>query len=385
MTRNGVEPAALQFAPSSLESPPDAPSGVVEVCLIVECPRCSARYRVDDSVREKDPRFRCSRCTHIFSHSLDDADLDAVPIVGGDVPDGEQPEITDFDGTQEPKTPSTNPASRAAADAEDPGYDDSDTGSGESLSFSFGPDPETPADEEAEDEGETEPDSLEEGDELSFDEEEEPPAPPSRAPTGQRNDEPRFGHGEDELRVEPPAERSSARTWLVFSAVLVGTWANIALYLHGHGSEAISALAEIPVVGRPLTEDRALRRRVHLDQLRGVYHRIKDGQLVFIVSGRANNLSTGTLRGVQIESVLYDNAGESAATKSIYCGNAMSLKIVKNLSSKEISLLQRLEPPQRFEILTGQSAAFTVVFMNPPEEFREFSARVVAAERTTSS
>jgi hypothetical protein len=164
--------------------------------------------------------------------------------------------------------------------------------------------------------------------------------------------------------------------------VLVLVWVNVALYLRGHPTETIGALAKLPVVGRTLTVDRVLRTRVHLDELRGTYQQIKGDQLVFIVAGRAINTSMETLRGVQIESALYGASGDPLQSKSIYCGNAMSLKIVKDLSSKEISLLQRLEPPQRFEIRPGQSASFTVVFMDPPEEFREFSTRVVAAERT---
>jgi hypothetical protein len=87
---------------------------------------------------------------------------------------------------------------------------------------------------------------------------------------------------------------------------------------------------------------------------------------------------------VQIESALYDAAGRAVETKSIYCGNAMSLKIVKDLSTKEISLLQRLEPPKRFEIRPGESAGFSVVFLNPPAGLKEFATRVVAAQPAAS-
>jgi hypothetical protein len=62
----------------------------------------------------------------------------------------------------------------------------------------------------------------------------------------------------------------------------------------------------------------------------------------------------------------------------------MSLKIVRDLSSKEISLLQRLEPPKRFEIRPGESAGFSVVFMSPPPGLKEFSAKVLAAQPVAS-
>jgi hypothetical protein len=82
---------------------------------------------------------------------------------------------------------------------------------------------------------------------------------------------------------------------------------------------------------------------------------------------------------------LLDASGKPVETKSIYCGNAMSLKIVKDLSMKEISLLQRLEPPKRFEIRSGESAGFSVVFVNPPTGLKEFTTRVVAAQPAASA
>jgi len=124
--------------------------------------------------------------------------------------------------------------------------------------------------------------------------------------------------------------------------------------------------------------------KVHLQDVEGAYQQIKEDKTVFVVSGRAVNTSNKPLNGVQIESGLYDQAGHPIETKSIYCGNAMSLKIVKDLSTKEIALLQQLEPPKRFEIRPGESAAFSVVFLDPPAGLGEFTARVVAAQSAAS-
>jgi len=132
-----------------------------------------------------------------------------------------------------------------------------------------------------------------------------------------------------------------------------------------------------------LAEDHLLQTRVQLQDVEGTYQQIKDERMVFIVSGRAINTSSEPLKGVQIESAVYDAGGKPIETKSIYCGNAMSLKIVKDLSTKEISLLQRLEPPKRFEIRPGESAGFSVVFLNPPRTLREFTARVAAAQASS--
>ena len=362
--------------------------------MIVECPRCSARYRVEDEVLRDEPTFKCSRCSHIFA----------------------------YDGAPPPR-PAPRPVPRSAA------------GSSESLSFAFAtnaaashaveeepsfpdrdeepedgpeediPDPRaaTPArdeDREGDDEDDDEDtrghhtiddeeesfafedDRAEAGDEVAGEEEEEDEEPGYDEP--RHEDEPRFVRGEDELRVEPEAdERAPGRPWLVFVALVAILWANVALYLRNHPAEATTLLSHVPVAGPWLTEDRLLQMRLHLHDVTGTWQKIKDDRAVFIVSGRALNTSPRPLKGVQIESTLLGNGGKVLDTKAIFCGNAMSMKIVGDLSSKEISLLQRLEPPQRFEIGPGEAAAFTVVFMDPPNGMREFTARVVGAQRVT--
>jgi hypothetical protein len=166
--------------------------------------------------------------------------------------------------------------------------------------------------------------------------------------------------------------------------VLVLFYGNLALYLRNHVPTTERTLAGIPLFGRVLVEDRLLQSRVYLRDLEGVFHRVKDGRTVFIVSGRAVNTADTAVKGVEVESALYDAQGTSIATKSIFCGNAMSLKIVKDLSSKEITILQRLQPPQRFEIAPGDAAGFSVVFLDPPEGLVEFSARVASAQPALS-
>jgi hypothetical protein len=193
------------------------------------------------------------------------------------------------------------------------------------------------------------------------------------------DDEPRFVRGEDDLRVEPEPSGTGGRPYLVFLALLVVAYAILALDLLNHPARAEKLLASVPLAGGVLSEDHLMQTRIQLQDVEGVYQQIKEDRLVFIVSGRAVNASNGALKGVQIESTIVDASDRTVEAKSIYCGNAMSLKIVKDLSSKEISLLQRLEPTKRFEIRPGESAGFSVVFLNPPRGLKEFTARVAAA------
>lgn len=331
--------------------------------MIVDCPRCDARYRVEERVLQDDPTFKCSRCNHIFAY------------------EGSEPAAERSNGPlTEPQAPPEPPPSAHRRRHEE-----------ESLSFSFPSAAAGVSSSAAEAAVQTEsrrgedapgPAAMGDGSEFVFgeDEFEEEATESVEEPAA----EPRFVRGEDELRIEAEPVRRAERRVFVFLVLVVLVYGNLALYLRNHPTETAESLSRIPLAGRALTEDRLLQTRITLESVEGVFQQIKEDKLVFIVSGRAVNTSDEPLKGVQIESSIYDENGNALDSKSIYCGNAMSLKIVKDLSVKEISLLQRLEPPQRFEIRPGEAAGFSVVFMNPPPRLKQFSTRVVAAQRVTS-
>ena len=333
--------------------------------MIVECPRCRARYRVEEDLLERDQTFKCSRCGHIFAHEAAETG---------------QPDASAPTPTHEPEPapePPPRPESRRPAPRRD----------ADSLSFSFSRaaehgavetvEHETPAIEEraavgARAAAEDEFTFGDDGDQVIDDHD-------GRG-SAVIDDEPRFVRGEEDLSVEESRGETGGRPYLVFLVALVVVYAIVALDLRNHPARAERLLASVPGIGEMLAEDNLLQTRVQLQDVEGVYQQIKDDKLVFIVSGRAVNTAPAALKGVQIESVLYDAGSKPVETKSIYCGNAMSLKIVKDLSTKEISLLQRLEPPKRFEIRSGESAGFSVVFVGPPPGLKDFSVRVVAAQ-----
>jgi predicted Zn finger-like uncharacterized protein len=349
--------------------------------VIVECPRCNARYRVDDDVASDEPTFKCSRCSHFFGQEAvavvraakqakdTEADELAPPIVDDDADAAAEttlPEPTSPAFTPEPPIePAPPPRRTPARNRADP----------ESLAlpFSARPRDESPADElEADDR------------EFTLDVEDEPSDEYALGATDPASDaRPRFIRDSEEYAPTRSRDRVG-RPYLIFLGVLLLVFGNLALYLRNHPDTAERFLASVPFAGRILVENRLLQSRVYLRDIEGVYQQIKDGRTVFIVTGRAINTAEAPLKGVEIESALYDGAGSPLVAKSIYCGNAMSLKIVKDLSSKEISILQRLQPPQRFEIAPGEAAGFSVVFLDPPDGFKEFSARVTAAQPALS-
>ncbi len=327
---------------------------------------------MDDEVVEEDPTFKCSRCSHIFAYE------------GGGA--SEEPRIAAAEAASQagsrvdiPPAPLEERPPTLPPPAVERRVSPSKATPPESLSFEFTRRQAGPGRAGA---FATDPFEDDAGDErFAFDED----APLDRGePDGQQHPEPRFVRELEALTAERAAGKSPSRPYSIFLGVLIAAYGVSALSLLNHPEATQALLASVPLVGGVITEDHLLHTKIHLEDVEGTYQQIKDDRVVFIVSGRAVNTSNEPLKGVQIESALYDARGGPVDTKSIYCGNAMSLKIVKDLSSREISLLQRLEPTKRFEIRPGESAGFSVVFMSPPSGLKEFSAKVLAAQLVAS-
>ena len=340
--------------------------------MIVECPRCRARYRVESDVLAQDQTFKCSRCSHIFAHEAPTAVEPQAPAqrpIDAPLSQARHAEVR-----REPVRQQAESLAFTFSDAAQPA-----DATGEAISPPPIPPPPPPPPLRR---------AVAEEPDFSFDDE-DVDAPASVVdeapePADDPDDEPRFVRGEDDLRVERESAGSTGRPYLVYLTVLVIGYAIFTLDLLNHPARAEKLLASVPIIGNVLSEDHLLQARIQLQDVEGVYQQIKEDRLVFIVSGRAVNTSNEALKGVQIESTIVDAGDHRVETKSIYCGNAMSLKIVKDLSPKEISLLQRLEPTKRFEIRPGESAGFSVVFLNPPRGLKEFTARVAAAQPATT-
>ena len=80
-------------------------------------------------------------------------------------------------------------------------------------------------------------------------------------------------------------------------------------------------------------------------------------------------------RSIQIEGRI---AGAQEQRQVVFCGAAP--RDVKELSLREIALLQTLEPPKDWSLAPGEQAAFLVVFAAPPTDLHEFGAEVVAVQ-----
>ena len=183
-------------------------------------------------------------------------------------------------------------------------------------------------------------------------------------------------------RVTAAGRTSYLRPLFVFLAVMVAVYGFIARTLLANPPLTDRLVGQLPIIG-VLGNERLLVRKIALSDVTGAYQRIRNGKTVFVISGRAVNTAPVPLHGVQIAGKLMDSNGAVLDQKVISCGNVISAKVLKDLTPQEVSILQKLNPPQRFTIGPGESSTFVIVFMDPPHHAAEFVAQAVAARRQT--
>jgi predicted Zn finger-like uncharacterized protein len=327
--------------------------------MLVQCPNCRTNYKVSDSLlTTSSPTLRCSRCKHIFI-------LGAKSEPAADV---------------ETEKPLASPE-KPEADSE--------------LSFSF------PRSEQSEPLEESTVDPAE----VPAEKQATPPPPPSapdespvRSIDSVRDDRPQFEESvnlrpssdedEETTAPEPPNHPGQGRlipTVLFGSllAVLVVVYALLALTHQTNPERLESFLRAIPGLGQTIFRNNHLQRGIALKSVAPSFQTIRGNREIFIISGSAVNQNPLAVREVRIEGAVYDAEGKEMERQAITVGNPISLKIIKAITAQDISTLQKLRPPHRFEISPQQSAAFIIVFLKPTREIKSFHYRVVSAEGTT--
>jgi predicted Zn finger-like uncharacterized protein len=175
---------------------------------------------------------------------------------------------------------------------------------------------------------------------------------------------------EEERPMKSPA-RFAVRTMLV---VTLG-FGVLSVYLYTNPDGVRTAFGRVPLIGSRLAEEPLYPAAVQLTDVKGGYERVQGDRLVFVISGTALNNSPVPARSIQIEGRI---AGAQEQRQVVFCGAAP--RDVKDLSLREIALLQTLEPPKDWALAPGEQADFLVVFASPPTDLREFGAEVVAVQ-----
>lgn len=342
--------------------------------MLVQCPKCKTTYKVSDEViKGASPAFRCSRCKHIF-------ELQTTPTVEplGSMPPAESNELIKPDerepsfvfgapsGTEENESQDhKKPVHQSALFAAKAATDDE---TAESWSLR----------------------GAEEMDEKSFTMTGPQPAD-EKIFVEPVVAQPSFG-GDPRSRetaenIVPINEfrdhAASTVPFLTLFGLLVIFFFLTTAYLEAHPKTSESVFRKIPFLGPSVVRNSYLKNGVLLKSLRAGYQSIQGNREVLVVSGEAVNQNPVVIREVRVLGQLYNSEGRAVEQQAIWLGNALSPQIVRGMSAQDIIDLQRLKPLKSFEVPSGDSISFAIVFLRPRKEIKNFSCAVASAEGET--
>lgn len=381
--------------------------------MLVQCPSCHTTYKVSDSlITMPNPTFRCSRCKHIFVLGVKS---DAKPVRAPAPPlsapprQNDEPELSlsfkasDSKETTEQKTaaapaPMETKAEPTRPEPPKPPSDESFSFPDESPAPSVAKE-EFPAKFEAEESLRLREEKEKEDNwsitaprpeaEESFtmpEESRSTPADDASAPAGTLEDDwaeslPLLEERASDAALDPYRDRPlSVIPYVSLFGALLLAYALLTLMHQAQPKAIEAAIKPIPWLGSAVLKNNYLRYGITLQSLRPGFQTIQGNREVFVLSGVAVNHNPVSVREVRVEGHIFNAEGKEIDRQTISVGNAISSKILRDLTAQEISILQRLNPQKRFEIPPDESAAFVIVFLKPSAEVKNFSYRVLSAE-----
>ena len=395
--------------------------------MVVECPACKTRYRVDAGlVTTGETSFECCQedCGHIFvytppvlwkGHSPEPAS-DAEPLSFSSQPESPRENERDHEdesGVNGPDSlgripafvrPESEPPPPAEVQgrAEQAGRDGQAEQDGQNKPDE--PDKPDKPDEQTEQVGPDEQagphvEPVSEG-HSAPDPQAEPLATPQKAPRGG----PELPAGspvptpvgpdedaEPELRMipatadsppadEPPEAPLSVRTVFALIGFFVCGYALLGYSALCHPRHTKLVLHQLPVVGKFFAVEPFSARHIRLDKLSGSFWLSKDNRRVFAVAGTALNTASVSAKLVQIEGTLYNGIGKRVRQQFVFCGHEANAALLESLTVRDMDTLQKLVPPKDFHIPAGQVVKCLLVFTRPPGSVSEISGRVVSVQ-----
>ncbi|GIW44460.1 MAG: hypothetical protein KatS3mg077_1742 [Candidatus Binatia bacterium] len=344
----------------------------------VQCPNCRTSYRIaPEQLPRANVRLRCARCKHVFPFTrggVTREEAKAESESARRVRRSEEQPPGDM-GTEVPrKTPAAGTPQAADAGVQVPDNEQNKPRPGKSS----GGRPRSK---------EEEPKDKSFGVQLQLDDDDFVLTEP---------EEPRYLPDWDDLPPEPRPrsdDRAPFRTLIVLVGAITAFYGLFAASLIARPEEAQALMSKIPLVGQGVGEERLWARRVRLEGVEATVQQTKDGRPALVISGLALNTATSPLQAVQLSAEIFDPTGRVLDQKSVFLGNAVSARVLRDLTPQEISILQQVAPPKQFIVPPGKTASFAIVFFLDPgksggprkdENNRhpsEFRLRVVAARR----
>jgi predicted Zn finger-like uncharacterized protein len=409
----------------------------------VQCTSCHTRYRIDEQVLpEGTPTFKCSRCGHVFSvdpRRPEDGPFEGpsrqgpqrVPRMRPEPrPSFREEEPTDEEPASEassPAFPSRDPSEASHAVESSPRSEDFE--SQEDAAPPEAGAPEGPSTEDlvarSFEEGRRERREPKTGDNPSFEfteekdpgqlESDETPRSaaewePNRgrdftgfedAPSDETDkflrssprppqaeelvDAPAMPEVNDFMREEAAAPvynqavAHSARFLLLLCLIVGAGFGTMTFAIHNAPAGAADLLSRLPIVGDRFTPATTPARQVALRDVSASYTRTRSGQIALVITGTAENVSVRPLHVVEIAASLRGQGGPMAVSRSVYCGNNLSAKMLGQMTPHEVEFFQRLDPPKSFTLETSASCPFLLVFIDPPAGLNGFDISVARA------
>lgn len=320
----------------------------------VQCPSCKTTYRVSDSlITGGKPTFRCSRCKHVFVLESDRKSKPQRHIPASDRT-SDDPELSLPFGSVEEKR-------SAASDSSAPV---------EEFVPLFGPDREPQESWTLSGESQSAPT-------LVVPEDERKPAAKAQA-------EPLWWSSAKPAPAAAPSDEVPLSTapYLALFFMLAAAAALVAV-AHALWPDPLEELLRgVPIFGRVALKNNHLKNHVAITSLAPKVYAIRGNREVFAISGVAVNHNAVSVRAVRVEGIVFDAQGQEIAKQTIFVGNPLSPKLLRDMEAKEISILQELNPQRRFEIPPEQSAPFTIVFLKPLKDIRSFACRILSVEES---
>ena len=299
--------------------------------MIVQCPECQTKYKIDDARIKSGVKLKCSRCQHIFSPEIPEEEGEELGL--DFLESEEEVEVSPDESTEPPH--------------EDEGKADEE----KKAEFVAG-------DEQGDGEANLDEESLTES------------------------------KGESEKSEEKKGKKKGKARWVKFLLIIF-----LLLILSGGGAgvyfyypqiqQYISKILRYTAKKKPNVPKEDIQEKVKniaLEDIRQYFvTNDKIGQL-FVLEGKAVNKFNVPKELIKLRAILYDDKGHIYKSKDFYCGNTVSLFQLQTSTQEAIesSLNDRLGILTNNTFLKpGASTPFMVVFYAPPENVQEFGLEVI--------
>lgn len=335
--------------------------------MLVQCPKCKTTYKVsDETVKGNSPSFRCSRCKHTF-------ELSALPPNEAKVPDtptdqtGGNPELTFSFGRFEPDSPRTETRPLAKPKQESDVVTDAsahrDSKARGGITESQTPRKDPPAENVAR---------------------AETPAAPASEHLSDLVSEQEVQMNDNILAIDPYRDQQASVTpFLTLFGLLVILFALLLAYQKTNPAVSEAWVQSIPLLGPSVLRNDHLKNGVLLKSVETRYQTLQGNREVVVLTGVAVNQNPVMIRNVQLLGLLYDREGNEMERQAMWIGNAISSQIIRGMTAQDITDLQRLKPLKTFEIPSGDSVPFAIVFLRAGKQVRDARCQVLSADGVT--